>query len=83
MDRALKAGVRCPLFALLPDIRFENVELVTLLGALEGFYVVSTHSNREMSTLEKSKIIVPRSRKLKLEPFENSYFETNRKYISS
>ncbi|OAD55072.1 Putative aminopeptidase W07G4.4 [Eufriesea mexicana] len=39
VERALKAGVRCPLFALLPDIRFENVELVTLLGALEGLYV--------------------------------------------
>ncbi|XP_043265573.1 putative aminopeptidase W07G4.4 [Colletes gigas] len=39
VQRALKAGVRCPLFALLPDIRFENVELVTLLGALEGLYV--------------------------------------------
>ncbi|XP_043687025.1 putative aminopeptidase W07G4.4 [Vespula pensylvanica] len=37
--RALKAGVRCPLLALLPDVRFENVELVTLLGALEGLYV--------------------------------------------
>ncbi|XP_043601408.1 putative aminopeptidase W07G4.4 [Bombus pyrosoma] len=39
VKRALKAGVRCPLLALLPDIRFENVELVTLLGALEGLYV--------------------------------------------
>ncbi|XP_014601103.1 PREDICTED: putative aminopeptidase W07G4.4 [Polistes canadensis] len=37
--RALKAGVRCPLLVLLPDVRFENVELVTLLGALEGLYV--------------------------------------------
>ena len=42
LNRALKAGVRCPLLALLPDIRFENVELVTLLGALQGLYVVST-----------------------------------------
>lgn len=39
IKRALKAGVRCPLLALLPDVRFENVELVTLLGALEGLYV--------------------------------------------
>ncbi|XP_015594857.1 putative aminopeptidase W07G4.4 isoform X2 [Cephus cinctus] len=39
IQRALKAGVRCPLLALLPDVRFENVELVTLLGALEGLYV--------------------------------------------
>lgn len=39
--RALKAGVKCPLLVLLPDDRFENVELVTLLGALEGLYVVS------------------------------------------
>ncbi|XP_033340320.1 putative aminopeptidase W07G4.4 [Megalopta genalis] len=39
VQRALKAGVRCPLLALLPDVRFENVELVTLLGALEGLYV--------------------------------------------
>lgn len=39
--RALKAGVRRPLLALLPDARFDNVELVTLLGALEGLYVVS------------------------------------------
>ncbi|XP_033209071.1 putative aminopeptidase W07G4.4 isoform X1 [Belonocnema kinseyi] len=39
IKRALKAGVRCPLLVLLPDVRFENVELVTLLGALEGLYV--------------------------------------------
>ncbi|XP_046609232.1 putative aminopeptidase W07G4.4 isoform X1 [Neodiprion virginianus] len=39
VKRALKAGVRCPLLVLLPDIRFDNVELVTLLGALEGLYV--------------------------------------------
>jgi hypothetical protein len=30
---------------LLPDERFENVELVTLLGALEGLYVVSFTEN--------------------------------------
>ncbi|PBC33581.1 Putative aminopeptidase W07G4.4 [Apis cerana cerana] len=47
VKRALKAGVRCPLFALLPDIRFENVELVTLLGALEGFYVMQVVSDQE------------------------------------
>lgn len=40
--RALKAGVKCPLLVLLPDDRFENVELVTLLGALEALYVVSS-----------------------------------------
>ncbi|KYM94413.1 Putative aminopeptidase W07G4.4 [Cyphomyrmex costatus] len=39
IKRALKAGVKCPLLVLLPDDRFENVELVTLLGALEGLYV--------------------------------------------
>lgn len=39
--RALKAGVKRPLLVLLPDARFENAELVTLLGALEGLYVVS------------------------------------------
>lgn len=39
--RALKAGVKRPMLVLLPDERFENVELVTLLGALEGLYVVS------------------------------------------
>lgn len=39
IKRALKAGVRCPLMVLLPDVRFENVELVTLLGALQGLYV--------------------------------------------
>ncbi|XP_063989183.1 putative aminopeptidase W07G4.4 isoform X2 [Diachasmimorpha longicaudata] len=39
IQRALKAGVRCPMIVLLPDLRFENVELVTLLGALEGLYV--------------------------------------------
>ncbi|XP_051169638.1 putative aminopeptidase W07G4.4 [Leptopilina boulardi] len=39
IKRALMAGVRRPLIALLPDARFENVELVTLLGALEGLYV--------------------------------------------
>ncbi|KAH0949198.1 hypothetical protein HN011_006296 [Eciton burchellii] len=39
MKRALKAGIRYPLLVLLPDERFENVELVTLLGALEGLYV--------------------------------------------
>ncbi|XP_011880685.1 PREDICTED: putative aminopeptidase W07G4.4 isoform X3 [Vollenhovia emeryi] len=39
IKRALKAGAKCPLLVLLPDDRFENVELVTLLGALEGLYV--------------------------------------------
>lgn len=39
--RALDAGVRCPLLVLLPDARFKNVEIVTLLGALEALYVVS------------------------------------------
>lgn len=39
--RALQAGVRNPLLVLLPDSRFENTELVTLLGALEALYVVS------------------------------------------
>ncbi|XP_011703642.1 PREDICTED: putative aminopeptidase W07G4.4 isoform X2 [Wasmannia auropunctata] len=39
IKRALKAGVKCPLLVLLPDDRFENVELVTLLGALESLYV--------------------------------------------
>ncbi|KAL0105085.1 hypothetical protein PUN28_016616 [Cardiocondyla obscurior] len=39
IKRALKAGVKCPLLALQPDERFENVELVTLLGALETLYV--------------------------------------------
>ncbi|EZA55609.1 putative aminopeptidase W07G4.4 [Ooceraea biroi] len=39
IKRALKAGVKRPLLVLLPDERFENVELVTLLGALEGLYV--------------------------------------------
>ncbi|XP_014221946.1 putative aminopeptidase W07G4.4 isoform X1 [Trichogramma pretiosum] len=39
IKRALKAGVKCPLLVLLPDSRFENVELVTLLGALEALYV--------------------------------------------
>lgn len=40
--RALQAGVKSPLLVLLPDDRFENVELVTLLGALEALYVVSS-----------------------------------------
>lgn len=39
--RALQAGVKSPLLVLLPDDRLENVELVTLLGALEALYVVS------------------------------------------
>ncbi|XP_043267203.1 putative aminopeptidase W07G4.4 isoform X2 [Venturia canescens] len=39
VDRALKAGVQRPLIALIPDVRFENVELVTLLGALDALYV--------------------------------------------
>ncbi|XP_012287686.1 putative aminopeptidase W07G4.4 isoform X2 [Orussus abietinus] len=39
VKRALKAGVKSPLLVLLPDGRFENVELVTLLGALETLYV--------------------------------------------
>ncbi|XP_011505018.1 PREDICTED: putative aminopeptidase W07G4.4 isoform X2 [Ceratosolen solmsi marchali] len=39
IKRALEAGVRRPLLVLLPDDRFENVELVTLLGALEALYV--------------------------------------------
>lgn len=39
IKRALKAGVKKPLLVLLPDVRFENVELVTLLGALEALYV--------------------------------------------
>ncbi|XP_020284550.1 putative aminopeptidase W07G4.4 [Pseudomyrmex gracilis] len=39
IKRALKAGVKCPLLVLLSDERFENVELVTLLGALEALYV--------------------------------------------
>ncbi|XP_058793754.1 putative aminopeptidase W07G4.4 [Phymastichus coffea] len=39
IKRGLQAGVRCPLLVLLPDSRFENVELVTLLGALEALYV--------------------------------------------
>lgn len=34
--------MKCPLLVLLPDSRFDNVELVTLLGALEGLYVVSS-----------------------------------------
>lgn len=40
--RALQAGVRQPLLVLLPDERFENVEMVTLLGCLEALYVVSS-----------------------------------------
>lgn len=32
--------MRCPLLAVLPDVRFENVELVTVLGALDALYVV-------------------------------------------
>lgn len=39
IKRALQAGVRCPLLVLLPDSRFENTELVTLLGALQALYV--------------------------------------------
>ncbi|KAJ8684370.1 hypothetical protein QAD02_020162 [Eretmocerus hayati] len=39
IKRALKAGVCKPLLVLLPDSRFENVELVTLLGALDALYV--------------------------------------------
>ncbi|XP_032663447.1 putative aminopeptidase W07G4.4 isoform X1 [Odontomachus brunneus] len=39
MKRALQAGVRRPLLVLLPDERFENVEMVTLLGCLEALYV--------------------------------------------
>lgn len=39
IKRALQAGVKSPLLVLLPDDRFENVELVTLLGALEALYV--------------------------------------------
>ncbi|XP_032455511.1 putative aminopeptidase W07G4.4 isoform X4 [Nasonia vitripennis] len=39
IKRALQAGVRNPLLVLLPDSRFENTELVTLLGALEALYV--------------------------------------------
>ncbi|XP_014212838.1 putative aminopeptidase W07G4.4 [Copidosoma floridanum] len=39
IKRALLAGVRLPLLVLLPDPRFENTELVTLLGALEALYV--------------------------------------------
>lgn len=30
------------MIVLQPDLRFENAELVTLLGALEALYVVST-----------------------------------------
>ncbi|KAK0183044.1 hypothetical protein PV327_001122 [Microctonus hyperodae] len=37
--RAIDAGVRCPMIVLQPDLRFENAELVTLLGALEALYV--------------------------------------------
>ncbi|XP_072767080.1 putative aminopeptidase W07G4.4 [Anoplolepis gracilipes] len=39
IKRALQAGVKSPLLVLLPDDRFENVELVTLLGAFEALYV--------------------------------------------
>ncbi|XP_057339517.1 putative aminopeptidase W07G4.4 [Microplitis mediator] len=39
IQRAVEAGVRYPMIVILPDARFENVELVTLLGALEGLYV--------------------------------------------
>ncbi|XP_034949850.1 putative aminopeptidase W07G4.4 [Chelonus insularis] len=39
IQRAFEAGIRCPMIVLLPHSHFENVELVTLLGALEGLYV--------------------------------------------
>lgn len=39
--RALKAGIKRPLVALQENKNFLNSELVTLLGILEGLYVVS------------------------------------------
>ena len=39
--RALKAGVKSPLLVVPSYERFKQVELVTILGALEALYVVS------------------------------------------
>lgn len=41
IKRAIKAGIKKPLFVLRKHENFENCELVMLLGALEALYVVS------------------------------------------
>lgn len=47
IQRALKAGVKRPLVALEEHAKFPKSELVTLLGILEGLYVVSINKKNK------------------------------------